>query len=332
MLDLSTVWDVPAGTFPQTMDHTGYNNALYRVHAGERELVLRVYGNHANPRNIQHELTIVYQLQGMNLPFAVPAPIPTRRNELWHMHQDGRARKLMVLLPFIPGTNPLPSDLAQAEAAGGALGHLLQAMQHINTRGLEGPKPVTELNRVHPLVPDAFSAIDTLGSLVPARTKLRINAILEAVYEDIRKLIKPLSTQLTHGDFINGNMLMEGTRVTGVLDFENSAVNPRVMDLAIAIDTWSYDAIMIGDASEWGRIDALGRGFCRVSKLSSQEIAAIPTLILLRNANVLMHLVGRFLANTTPYVDVESWMESMAKIDAWLVLNAEKLVDRAAAW
>jgi homoserine kinase type II len=272
---------------------------------------------------------VLSQLQGQNLPFMVPAPIPTRRGELWAMSLDDRARKLMVLLPFIPGQNPPTDDLAQAEAAGEALGHLLKALSTISTRGLQAPQPYIELGRVHPLVPDPFEAMNCLGSLTKKSVKLRIEAILERIHEETKSL-KALPHQLTHGDFINGNILMDGPRVTGVLDFENCTTNPRVMDFAIALDTWSWDALNTGE--EWLRIDSIGRGYSRVSKLTAAEITALPSLILLRNASVLMHLVGRFLANLSPYVDVESWLDSMLKIDAWLTLNRERLIERVRKW
>jgi hypothetical protein len=46
--------------------------------------------------------------------------------------------------------------------------------------------------------------------------------------------------------------------------------------------------------------------------LSEAEIDLLPTGILLRNASVLMHLIGRFLANLSPYVDVAHWVSSHA--------------------
>jgi hypothetical protein len=39
-----------------------------------------------------------------------------------------------------------------------------------------------------------------------------------------------------------------------------------------------------------------------------------------------MHLIGRFLANLSPYVDVEQWVTAMQRIDAWLILCGERLV------
>jgi homoserine kinase type II len=328
-VDLTTIWDVPADTIVTPMEQGGYNNELFKVQAGDRKLALRVYGNHANPKNIQHELTVLWYLNAKQLPFTVPVPILTRRNEMWTVQQVGRERKLMVLIPFIVGANPPVDNVAQAEAAGEALGILLDAMKTIDTKGLPGPQTVTELGRVHPLVPDPFEAMSCLGSLAPKKYKVRVNAILDCIYEDT-KAIKALPHQLTHGDFINGNILLDGTKVTGVLDFENSANNPRAIDLAIAIDTWSWDAL--GTGNEWARIDALGRGYSRVSKLSDREIALLPSLMLLRNASVLMHLVGRFMANTSPYADVEGWVDAMLRMDAWLTMNGKKLMERARSW
>lgn len=330
-MDVSAIWDVPDSTVIAPLERGGYNNTLYGVSIdGQMPYVLRVYGNHANPRFIQHELTVLLKLQQRGLPFAIPAPIPTRRNELWGLQQDGRARKLMVLLPFIPGLNPEVNNIEQAEHAGVALAHLLIGLAGVEIRGLESPRPYAELNKVHPLVPDPFEAMRTLGSLVNNGTKARVNAVLESIYDDTKRFAKSLPQQLTHGDFINGNILMDGPRVTGVLDFENCTTNPRVMDLAIALDTWSWD--VLGTGKEWARIDAIGKGFSSVLRLSQTEIDALPTFILLRNASVLMHLTGRFLSNLTPFVDIEHWIESMLRVDAWLMLSRDTLKRHAAEW
>jgi Ser/Thr protein kinase RdoA (MazF antagonist) len=328
-VDIASIWDVPADATVTPMEQGGYNNELFKVQAGDRTLALRVYGNHANPKNIQHELSVLWYLNGKQLPFAVPAPLLTRRNEMWAVQQAGRERKLMVLIPFIAGANPPVDNLAQAEAAGEALGILLDAMKEIDPRGLAGPHPVVELGRVHPLVPDPFEAMNCLGSLASKKVKVRVNAILDCIYEDI-KAIKALPQQLTHGDYINGNILLDGARVTGVLDFENSAFNPRASDLAIAIDTWSWDAL--GTGSEWARIDALGRGYSKVSRLADREISLLPSMMLLRNASVLMHLVGRFMSNLSPYADVEGWVDAMLRMDAWLIMNGKKLMEHARSW
>ena len=325
--DLSAVWDLPKGTFAQPMEHGGYNNQLYRVDAkGEPPMVLRVYGNHANPKYIQHELTVLYLLQQHKLPFALPIPIPTKRGEMWGNVVNGSTRQLMVMIPFIPGANPIPTNLEQTTAAAEALARLLEALKKIEVQGVRSPSPYNELGLVHPLIPEPLEAAAHLGSLLEADKRNRLQAILTHVVEASDKIYTRLPHQLTHSDFITGNILMDGPKVTGILDFEFCAPNPRVMDFAIALDMWTWD--VYGTGNEWERVDALVRGFSRIIKLNEEEIRAIPTLILLRNAGVLMHVIGRFVANLSPYVDVEMWLDAMLTVDAWLTLNSKKLVER----
>ncbi len=323
--ELSGIWDVPPGCIFRPLGR-GYNNFLYRLYdnAGlPLPYVLRVYGNHNNPKYIQHEMTVLTQLAGQRLPFAVPAPIPTRRGELWALVDNGQSVRLMVLIPFIRGENPVVGDLAQAEGAGEAMAVLHAALAKVESRGVGAPRPYLELGRVHPLVPDPFEAMRLVGSLASRLDVARVNAILERIRVHEGRM-RVLPQQLIHGDFITGNLLMEGPRVTAVLDFENCALNPRGMDFAIAVDTWCWD--VMGSGREWDRVAALARGYGRAGRFGDEEIALLPAMVLLRNANVLMHLVGRFLANLSPYVDVASWVDSMVRVDAWLTLHGEQLV------
>ena len=62
-MDIASIWDVPASVTIAPLDRGGYNNALFGVSVnGSMPYVLRVYGNHANPKFIQHET--VRQIHG----------------------------------------------------------------------------------------------------------------------------------------------------------------------------------------------------------------------------------------------------------------------------
>ncbi len=326
------IWDLPKDCVVAPLDHGGYNNHLFRVDvSGKPAHVLRVYGNHSNPRLIEHELAVVLQLQRQKLPFAVPAPEFTRRGEMCATVSTPDGMKLMVLLPFLRGVNPTPSNLGQARAVGSAIAQLLNAMKRVDTRGLRLPPSYLMLERVHPLVPEPLRAMDELGTLADKTTRFQINDILERVTSEANGVWRALGAQLTHGDVIPGNILTEGERVSAILDFENCASNPRAMDLAGALDTWLWD--VLGDADAlWRRYDAVGAGFTSVTRLSRDEIAALPMLILLRNASVLMHLIGRFTSGLSPYIDVENWLETMIQLDEWLTENNDEMRARAAKW
>ena len=330
--DLSAVWDIPAGATITPLDRGGYNNKLFRVEQpSEPVRVLRIYGNHANPKYIQHEMVVLMHLAQQKLPFAVPAPVLTRRGEPFALIGN-TTRQLMVLIPLIPGENPTPLNLDHAEAVGEVIAILIRAMRKIDARGMRLPQPFNQLGQVHPLIPDPNMAMESLGSLAPKDQKVRVNALIDTVIDNAAHIYRALPAQLIHGDLIPGNLLIDPERcqITGVLDFEACALNPAVMEVAIALDTWLWDSI--GTGKEWERVRRFGVGYTKVAKLSPIEIEAIPTLILLRNAHVLMHLIGRFVGNLSPYVDVESWIESMLNVDAWLTLNRRRLVDAIAAW
>ncbi len=319
------IWSLPEGCTFQPLERGGYNNFLYRLYHEGRPLpfVLRAYGNHANPRYIQHELRILAHLAHQALPFALPIPVPTRRGEAYALVDDGQAVWLLVLLPFIGGANPDPSNSAQAEGAAHALALLHRALATLEPYGIPLPQPYLELGRVHPLVPEPLKAMQQLLPLATAEDVAYVNAILLRI-EQARARIRRLPHQIIHGDFIPGNVLVEDARVSGVLDFENAAFNPRALDLAIAIDAWCWDAI--GSGAEWERVRALCRGYARAQTLHADEVELLPVLILLRNAHVLMHLIGRFLANATPYVDIEQWIVGLRRVDAWLALHGRQLV------
>lgn len=329
---LHEIWDLPRSCVVAPLARGGYNNRLFGVRPNDGAPlthVLRVYGNHSNARHIEHELAVLLQLQRAKLPFAVPAPEITRRGEICATLPTDEGNKLTVLLPFLPGANPVTSDLAQAHAVGEALAHLLRALKKVDVRGLRLPPPAHALERVHPLVPDPAHALDELHSLLDPDLRRATTAAVERTIIDATTCAS-LPAQLTHGDVIPGNVLCEGPRVTAILDFENCSTNPPAMDLAGAFDTWLWDAL--GRDELWLRLDALGRGYSSVTRLSSKEIAALPTMIRLRNAVVMIHLVGRFHGGISPLVDVESWCESFVTIDEWLARHGSRLCDAAAAW
>jgi Ser/Thr protein kinase RdoA (MazF antagonist) len=335
VINLAAIWDLPADTAVRPLGHGGYNNHLHRVDIGGKPaFVLREYGNHNSPRMIEHELSVLLQLQRHKLPFLIPAPEITRRGELCATVEAPGGMHLLVLIPFVDGTNPEPGNLAQCRAVGAAIAQLGQALKKVDTRGLRLPPSYRALERVHPLVPDplmALTDIDELGATIDADTAERVNALIARLCGEANARWQSLGQQLTHGDVIPGNVLVKGDSVAAVIDFENCAINPRAMDLAGALDTWLFDVLHKPDQL-WPRFDALGRGYTGVTKLPRDEIAALPMLILLRNTSVLMHLCGRFIGGLTPAIDVESWIDSLVALDDWLAAHGAELIERAALW
>lgn len=86
---LHHIWPIqtPTGLRPAG----GGNNLNQFVDTPSGTYMLRVYRNHSNAVRILCELSVLTQLEHAGLPFAVPAPIPTRSGELLAEMSEGLA-------------------------------------------------------------------------------------------------------------------------------------------------------------------------------------------------------------------------------------------------
>lgn len=85
--------------------------------------------------------------------------------------------------------------------------------------------------------------------------------------------------QLLHGDFRSTNILWSGSEISGVLDFDEARVGPRVDEIA-------RSSVLLGTAyREWGPVTrevrtALFEGYESVSPLTNAESLWLPVLVL----------------------------------------------------
>ena len=91
-----------------------------------------------------------------------------------------------------------------------------------------------------------------------------------------------LPRQVIHNDFHPGNVLSDGSRITGILDFGDVVHTARVVDVAVALCYFGWD-------------DELVAGFETVVPLKAEERDALPVLVAARYAQriLLNQLLGR---------------------------------------
>jgi homoserine kinase type II len=125
-----------------------------------------------------------------------------------------------------------------------------------------------DLQHCHPLVPDPAAAILQL----PVETKVqqRLLTRYHRLLEQVPAIYGAMPQQLSHEDYAPLNILMEGERVTGVLDFEFCCRDLRVMDLTVALSWWPNAQFGTGD--EWPIIDALSSVYARRCALADGRI------------------------------------------------------------
>jgi Ser/Thr protein kinase RdoA (MazF antagonist) len=176
-------------------------------------------------------------------------------------------------------------------------------------------------------VPDPLAAIEEMPLAPAERDRLRER------YTWLRTALPPLYTtmpqQLCHEDFDPSNVLVAEGQVTGVLDFEFCTRDLRVVDLTVPLTWWPVE--VFGTGAEWPMIAALASGYARHLRLRADEIAALPTLFLLRAMSSLIHRFGRHRQGLCPLEDVlVRARAALARCD-WLAVHGPRLMTTVAS-
>jgi len=153
----------------------------------------------------------------------------------------------------------------------------------------------------------------------------RLMARYEWLMARIPGLYADLLRQLSHEDCDPSNVLMQGPRVTGVLDFEFCSPDLRAMDLTVALSWWPIAQFGTGD--EWPIIRALAQGYAAHLRLDTAEIAALPLLFELRGFTSLIHRLGRHRQGLSPLEDVTSRAYAALERAMWMRVNGQRLVE-----
>ena len=327
---------IPRSSWPQVRNWSlapatrGANNLTLRV--GDNDFILRVHRNHADERRLRHELGVVMALTTMDLPFLVPAPIPTATGEIWSrvtLADGGDA--LATLWPFVKGVHPERRNPVQARAAGQALGLLDHTLARVALpvhSESDMPPPMFERALHAPADVDIPTVL--AGLSLREGTVERVLALMASVEEVAPAILAALPTQLIHSDFDPSNVLMEGERVRAILDFEFATVDARVAELGAPLMWWPVE--VFGTGREWPIIGALLGGYFSARPLTSAETAALPLILRIRYLGSMVHRIMRYVRDLTSLEEVTARVESTLQRDEWLAANTARLVEQAVSW
>jgi homoserine kinase type II len=320
---LQRTWGIAGPWRAEPLTH-GSNNLVERVETPAGAYVLRVYSNTTDGARLRFEGAVLAQLAEAGLPFALPVPLLTVNGRRFVEVDTEHGGALATLTAYIPGQPPDRDELDQATSAGEALGRLTLAMARlaIPAEGINW-RSSGDLARCHPLVPDPPVAF--AGLPLSDQKRKQLISGYNAVMERMPDLYATLPQQLAHEDFDPGNVLMEGTRATGVLDFEFCARDLRVMDLTVALTWWPVR--QYGTGAEWPIIAALARGYARHITLTDDEIAALPALFRLRAYTSLIHRLGRSRQGLSTLEEALERAEAAINREDWVQSNHVRLID-----
>jgi homoserine kinase type II len=307
----------------------GANNAVYLVDADSGRYVLRIYRNHGDIARLDAEFSILRALQSPRLPFAISAPIATVDGRYHIEMSDAEySSQIAALFPWLPGDHPDRQDTAAAFGAAVALGQLDQALAALSFPRDQLPAPLGDFVRRYSALADPIATLATLTSDSAAID--RITGLYHQLSAELPALYATLPCQMVHSDYAPSNILMEGTMVTAVLDFEFSTYDLRALDLVVALSWWPIE--LLGGGQEWPLIDALGMGYASQIHLADGKIAALPILLQMRSISSLLHRLTRYTQGLDSADFLKQRITQTLWREDWLADNRETLLRLAARW
>jgi homoserine kinase type II len=304
-------WDLPR---PRELVRTafGMSNESYYVTSAAGSHVLRVHS--AKPlQAIRYEHEVLRRLIDADLPFQVPQPLPTLRGDTVAVDVDS-ARQCAVFRR-IPGETLDDADTAAVARAAEAFARLDLALAGIERTDVPAPAFSGGLRALHPAVTDLAQLEDLVGSVG--------REMVERAAQSAPSIYASLPTQLIHGDFSFGNVLVSRGRVRGIVDFEHSGRDVRAMELAAGL------ASAIARPSRESLWRPVLRGYLGTLRLDLTEIAALPALAILHWAVIVTWWAARSLQGQ-PFPDgLATLVDRALSVEQWIDARGPELVAEA---
>ncbi len=304
----------------------GLNNVVLAVLVGDgQRYVLRVAHGAAAFDQARATSAILHALGHLTLPFALPIPIatPTGDDSLRCL-DDGHAA-VAVLSPYLPGTLPPMDDIPVTTAAGVALATLDRALATITLDGGATPARPTYGAMVFqtPAVPDPYRMLTELP--IPPEEHHSAAEILAMLATSIPALYATLPQQLIHGDFDESNCLVEANHIAAILDFEFCAPDLRALDLIPPLCWWPGQRY--GTGTEWPILEAFVAGYASVLTPTPDEVAALPTLMALRDAASLVYRAARWRQGLAQPEQVVRSLRGLLRRAEWMSDHRQQFLE-----
>ncbi len=309
--ELLDAWALPRPR-ELTRAHGGISNETWFVRSEAGEHVLRLYV-HRRSEAIRFEHEILRKLSAADLTFRVPKPLETEAGDTLAIDVD--SARQAALFPRIEGEHLDDDDAAGVARAAAAFAALDMALGSIDRTDIVASAFSGDLRAVHPAITDLAQIEEIAGSAAREFT--------ESAAENATAIYRSLPMQLIHGDFSFGNVLVRTGRVRGVLDFEYAGRNVRALELGGAL----RNVLAKGNRDQLWR--PVLDGYLGTLPLDPAEIAALPTLVLLQGAIILVWLAGRTVqGDSAPHALAEYVARALAQ-SKWIAANGRALVAEA---
>ena len=200
----------------------------------------------------------------LDLCFAAGLPVaPVRRNAAGNLQESLRGKPLL-LTPRLRGSHPQEPSTAQVAALGAIIAKLHLTTRNPSFATPNHPRDESWLTRTAKAVGGQLAGDD--ARLLECALR-RVASLLH------RDDLADLPGGIIHGDLFRDNVLFDGDRLTGLLDFHHASKGWLIYDLAVAVNDWCSD--LEGCLNE-GQANALLAAYHEHRPLAQAEIERFP--------------------------------------------------------
>ncbi|MFL0672457.1 MAG: homoserine kinase [Erythrobacter sp.] len=193
--------------------------------AGPQRFILTMYERRIDLDDLPYFLGLLDHLAAKGCP--VPRTIHDSAGASFRM-EDGKA---VALIEFLPGVSPTRPTPAQARSLGEVLARLhLASADFAHTRA-------NAMNFAANAATLAACGAERLATIHPDLPAMLAPAQAAAALD-----LAALRQAQIHSDLFPDNVLMLGSRVTGLIDFYFACTGAMVLDLAVTHAAWCFDS------------------------------------------------------------------------------------------
>ena len=234
---------------------TGVENTNYFVDTGAGRWVLTLFERQRH-EDLPYFLNLMAHLADHGVPS--PRPVADREGEFLRWLNDRPA----ALVQRLSGASVTRPDIVHCRAVGGVLAdlHRVGASFKGYRASCRGPAWWEQTGR------------ELLPRLDPDDAALlRDELAFQARFRHVR-----LPSGVIHADLFRDNVLFEGTRLSGLIDFYFACNDVLLYDLAVTVNDW---CVQLDGAFDDSRVHALVHAYAQRRPLTTDETEAWPVLL-----------------------------------------------------
>ncbi|MCP3977842.1 MAG: aminotransferase class III-fold pyridoxal phosphate-dependent enzyme [bacterium] len=207
-------------------------NENYLVTATDgRRFVLKIGLPDANPADVDLERVLAVRIASADIGLAAPELLPADDGSFGVLYASGdgtqRPARLMRFVTGTPWSEAGAPSTARLRDLGGAVARMIGALESVS-------HPATDRTHAWDLA-RACTQRPAVDRIDDADRRRVLDAAFQLYSACALPRLSELRRSVIHGDVNDENVLVEGDRVTGILDFGDSLINPTVCELAIAL-------------------------------------------------------------------------------------------------